>query len=506
MQHSARSHNVKVFKVMAGLALGSTLCLAGCGSSTPKDALRVFKDPAATSNDKLAALDAANRQAQANPMEKAPLREALFAMLWDASQPTNLRRQVCKQLLADTDPATLEETATQFATLVAREPDPEIVAATARWASARGRQEFVGPLVRGAVFSPRAEPEVLAAIASLTSTPDVATALFAQVLEPSIPESQRASPMDYERRVQADAWTLLARGDADSSRRAALVQQASAPNPKAKGAALLDALRTTGAALRVMPDTGEELQWLAAIHASGDATWISQVQAALGHVPARERLAMRHLEPLRWAQLHQPTWLTMSREELFSTIRQRLAGRDVRTRPWKSPIKPYREQFDVVAQALSWADALSLLVIDECVRTASNRAMLAQQARIDRDDRTTEYGGLLMDLGAGYQFVVYPPRAAQRRSDVEFVAGEELIADARVRPGVLAHYHFHAQEDQNDDNAGPSEGDLDYAQRFASSCLVLTTVRGGKVNVDFYQPRAGGVAVVVDLGTLVLGE
>lgn len=482
------------------------LPLAACGSSTPKDAIRVFDDPNATSNDKLAALAAANQQATQSPAQAAQLRESLQKILWNSAQPPALRRAVAKQLLSATTPETMDETAAQFAALVAREPDPELIAIAGAWASEHKRGEFVGPLIRAAVFTPASTESVLTSLESLTGSRDLAGVLFSQMLTPTVPENQRSGGVDYERRVQHDAWTLLSRIDPTTELRRALVASGATSHPK--GAVLLEALKTTAPALRVMPNTGEELQWLVTVAQSADSAWVESVRAAVAKVPEGATLAMRNLEPVRWASEHQSQWLNASREELLSIARERLAQRDVRTRPWKQPVKPYREQLDAAAPMLAWGDVLTVLVVDECVRRAPNVGVLADQVRIDRDDRTTEFGGLLMSAGAGGQpqFVAYPPRAAQRRSDVEFVASEEMITDSRTRPGVLAHYHFHAQADQNDENAGPSLGDVIYADRFGAACLVLTSVRGGKLNIDYYQPGPRATPIVIDLGTIPLAK
>jgi hypothetical protein len=61
---------------------------------------------------------------------------------------------------------------------------------------------------------------------------------------------------------------------------------------------------------------------------------------------------------------------------------------------------------------------------------------------------------------------------------------------------ALAHFHFHVQRDDNADYAGPSEGDVGYAQDQGRACVVFTSVRAGVLNADYYQP--GGITI--DLG------
>jgi hypothetical protein len=71
----------------------------------------------------------------------------------------------------------------------------------------------------------------------------------------------------------------------------------------------------------------------------------------------------------------------------------------------------------------------------------------------------------------------------------------------RAGDAALFHYHFHAQRPDNRDYAGPSNGDLVYADRFGRACLVFTTVDEGVLNADYYQP--GGARL--DLGMLRVG-
>ncbi len=97
---------------------------------------------------------------------------------------------------------------------------------------------------------------------------------------------------------------------------------------------------------------------------------------------------------------------------------------------------------------------------------------------------------------AGPAAILYPPRPGSRRGDHEFVASTDMILQS---DDALAHYHFHVQEPRNSEYAGPSANDLAYSARYGRSCLVLTSVASGVMDVDFYQPDGA----VIDLGEIV---
>jgi len=162
---------------------------------------------------------------------------------------------------------------------------------------------------------------------------------------------------------------------------------------------------------------------------------------------------------------------------------------------------------------------LSILVIDEALHQPQVVSAVFAQAQADREDATTEYGGLLawkkVGIGAGGAgearkpdaatgaasehsvVMLYMPRSAQRISDTQFTASDDMVGSGDL---ALAHYHFHVQKEKNAQFAGPSRADLEYADRFGRSCIVLTAVKDGVMAVDYYQ-RGG---VVVDMGGLVV--
>ena len=55
----------------------------------------------------------------------------------------------------------------------------------------------------------------------------------------------------------------------------------------------------------------------------------------------------------------------------------------------------------------------------------------------------------------------------------------------------LAHYHFHAQQYDNIEFAGPGRGDLEFNANLETHTLTLTFVNRNQINVDLAFPMGG---------------
>ncbi|MFI4871929.1 MAG: hypothetical protein ACIARQ_08970, partial [Phycisphaerales bacterium JB061] len=118
----------------------------------------------------------------------------------------------------------------------------------------------------------------------------------------------------------------------------------------------------------------------------------------------------------------------------------------------------------------------------------------------DRNDKTTEYGGIvrisiLPNEPDIYVAALYAPKPVMRENDNSFVASPEMLMDSTT---ALAHYHYHVQSLRNGRYAGPSDGDMMYAARYGRACLVFTALDEETLGVDLYQPDG----VVLDLGEI----
>ncbi len=413
-------------------------------------------------------------------------------MLWDRDSRPAVRLAAFHALRAS--PEGDAEARRACAALLPTEPDRALVAELAATAARQGWTDASTPLLRslsrpwrGIVDADR--PEALA-LTQLNPGRDLVIQAWDAV------RSAPVAPDQYPGidRQAIDAWNLLARLDPDGARLSPLVADARAPL-----AAMLRASRT---AVPDLPQTGEELALLVRLHRSPCAPWRQAAWSALaratdpGHPPR-----LRHAEPLRWIAAHRPLWLELSRQQLLAGLEESLSTRHHSVRRAGLSGTLYAETLDAAAPRLSRPDVLVILALDEAVRSPGVAEALFEQARLDRADRSTEYGGLILASGASpgegetLAARLYPPRPGERQGDERFVASDDMLGDADL---ALAHYHFHAQGGALDAACGPSSGDLGYARRFAVNCIVLTMLGQDRLGVDYYQPDG----TVLDLGDL----
>jgi hypothetical protein len=501
--------------VVGALVVGAGLAIAGgCGSqASTRLPLEVLQDRSADAGARVAALAEVEQQATANASVRGALRGALEEIAVNPQQPRRLRVEAVERLLAGENS---EQMRARFAGLVVREPDPAMVALLCDRAAREKWAGWSGALVRvwareggrptEAEIEKGASPSFAASgeRAVRTLVGEDAGGLNDFLWSHAID----GAGSDADAEVRRDAWTLLARRDADGSiRRAGVAGGRTAATDS--GRRVLEGLRAGVQAWRVLPASGEELRWMLALGqgtSSPQEAWRAGVRDGLAKVGDVGELRMRHLEPIRWASVHWPEALAMSRQQLASELARSLNGRRFVARSWAASAKraAFREDGGGPDFAgLSWGDLLNVLVLDRAIGTPAVARSLVQQAMLDHRDTTSEYGGLFLDTPAtrgAYTAVLYPPRAKDKRGDLMFAAPDDM---ARDQDTAAAHYHFHAAALRNSEVAGPSEEDLAYAGAWERGCLVFTSVREGLLNVDYFQSGVGGVAVL-DLG--VIGE
>lgn len=476
--------------------------LCGCSSSSsPRatgDPLNDLRDPDLPIPVRLSAMDAALAPQTPAP-DRAEAREAIKTLAWAREAPFDLREGALERLLADPDPAAAADTREMVRLMIPQEEDLAIVAVLASAASERGWTETVPSLVRslsrpGRTLSDNERPEYRA-ISALRPGESVAQAAFAVFLDP--PREQPRFGVDWTQRTRAAAWDVLTRLDSTGEIRGHVLDgNAPLGDPADRVVADLRACRRD---LACVPVNGEELNWLAALRDPADAAvgaWWRESAAAFGSLTEEQRRGMRlrHVEPVRWAAANRPAWIASDRGSLLSELERRLSGRDFhrRTARDKEVATPPRERLVDYRDTLSWGDLLAVLVVDEALAAPQVRAKFFEHEAMDRADRTTEYGGLLLWSEGEFRAVLYPPRPAQRQGDESFTASADMIARG---PTALAHYHLHAQEALNGSFAGPSPADLRYAAKLGRLCVVLTSIRPGVLGADVYHER-----MVLDLG------
>ena len=495
------------------LALAGLLAAAGCSTtSSDRPPLSVLRDTSESATRRLQAvadLRASQSAAERVGVDAVAPRDVYKEIAWTTGQPPALRAAVVDALLNDRDESVVNDARDMAKMMLPKEGAREVVVAICRNAGTKGWTDFTPAIVRaysrtlpGVDESDRVERFALQDLHPGRSVEEVVFGVF---LDP--PQLPPTEAVDWTMRHRADAWNVLARIDPQGTARAAMMDRAAG----VKGDPVLDALRAARDELRAIPVTGDELTWLASLRAptrKEDAGWWKQTAAAVATTPAEVGdLRLRHLEAIRWTASAAPERLSMSRDQLTMQVQQRLEGRTFHQRSLSEgkrvdgPVKS--ERFERRVAELSWADLVAILAIDEAVRQPHVVRALFAQARADRADTSTEYGGLVafrrseVADGPAERAVVmlYMPRSSQRRGDTQFVASDEMIA---ASDHAIAHYHFHVQKERNAEYAGPSDGDFDYATRHGRGCLVFTSVGEGQLAVDYYHPGD----LVIDLGTI----
>ena len=474
-------------------ALATLVLLTGWGcagsQAVERDPMRVAADRSAHSGLRAEAIREASRRVQAGEMEREYYRDAIKRIAWGAGNPSVVRIPAIDALLEDDE----EDTRAMLRLMLPRETHWPVIEHIGNLAADRGWVELTPALVRSwsrPVAEPtddlRPERRTLAALHPGRRVEDVVFGVFA---------TPNDDPL-FGERTRLDAWTLMCRIDAGGARMRELLRAHTGDAPDAMLADLLAGARD----LRVVPTTGEQLEWLRALRRPEATRFYRESTDAIAGLSDEqlEGFELRHVSGVRWASRHRPEWLERGRGELLSEIRARVAGRRIHERTSEAVpgVRPDRETLDANERRFNWGDALLILIADEAIQPANVVAALMEQADADRKDTSTEYGGVLdaTDDG-GFVALLFPPRPAQRLGDNRFVASPELLDRGHT---ALFHYHFHARRADEREYAGPGPGDFEYAQRFGRSGLVFTSINMNTLNADYFQPNGGRL----DLGEL----
>ncbi len=491
-------------------AVGGILMVSGCagsggGQKAAADPVAVLKTPSSTERAQRDAVEAIWAAGQVGPQERRTARERLKDLVWGPQYPLKVRVQAMDLLLLDAADLGQSDTRNSLRLRLPLERDEEMVRAIAERAAAGGWKEFIPGLVRSwsrpspREDSQRPERAALAALGGGRPVEEVVLEVFVS----QGPDGSGPEAAERGQRARRAAWELLGRLDASGEMRT----RALAANT-AGGDAMVEHVRAAARDLGCVPVTGEQLEWLEQLRdfsaADGAArrAWWEQVRSLNAGLSAEQRagLALRHAEPVRWAAEHQPTWLAMGREQLLDELAGRLKGRETVERSGTGVAADSQgipESLSWWRKRMAWGDALSVLVLDEALKTPGLGGVLWKQSEEDRADGSTEYGGLLEGVAGSRaaRATLFKPRGTQRFGDERFVAPETMM---RAGGYALAVYHFHAQKVSNREYAGPGPGDSEFANNHGRNCLVVTPVGPGRLNVDFFQP--GGVRL--DLGLL----
>jgi hypothetical protein len=264
-------------------------------------------------------------------------------------------------------------------------------------------------------------------------------------------------------------------------------------------------LRAARDDLGVIPDTSMEIAWLQSLLHHSDqrnreqnAQWWGEARDAVASLNNDQRngLRMRNLEPVRWASENRPAWLGLDRQAIYGVLNNRLSGRPVYKRKALKGEGPRRERLGDWASSLSWGDLLTLLIVDDALQNSIVQEQLFTQRSLDKQDESTEYGGIVeTDPDTGWRAVLFRPRQRDRLSDERFVASDDMF---RFSDRALVHYHFHANERDNGQYAGPSHQDQVNAISSGRTSVVLTSLDSNELNIDVYFDSGA----VIDLGVM----
>jgi hypothetical protein len=502
---------------LATVVLGALAALPACGSAPTRSATPMLdtRNPEVKLSKRLTAADQAWENVQTDPADRAKAREIFKSIVWSDATPTPLRRKLADYLLTDDSPQGLEDSKAFTMLRLPTEPDRSIVGMMALAAARNGWQDAAPALVR-ALADPvqdipddeRVEALALQRLFPGQSLERIAFDIFLGNTPGAGPSPAPTGTNElFAERARADAWTVLSRLDPSGDARRDLIAN---PGLSAAGPAssVLADLRAANADLRIVPSTGMELEWLARLREPDERLnrdWWSRVSSLVARLSnaQAEGLELRHLEPIRLAAQTEPALLGMSRVQLFGLLERRLENRprnrrtaELDGRKGRSPERP-----EDWSGQLTWGDLLSILVIDDAVSTPEFARVMLQQAELDRNDKKTEYGGVVEAVNAPdgslaqIRAVLFPPRPRDRVGDEQFIASRDMLI---YSDRALAHYHLQVQREKNYKYAGPSSGDLRYARLSGRSCVVFTSLGADRLGVDYYQPDGA----TIDLGEI----
>ncbi|MDX2147804.1 MAG: hypothetical protein SFZ23_09810 [Planctomycetota bacterium] len=521
--------------VAVSLLAGALVFASGCSSGPTRAAtpLTEMRNPNAGVNRRVAAVDSAWAAAPPGAPGHGGTREAMKSLAWSEQTPAPLRLKIVQKLLEDESEEGRRDTREMARLMIPSVRSAAVVALLADAAGERGWEECIPALVRSYARvvesipdAQRAERRALEKLARGKPVEEIAFEMF---LNP--PEQEKLQNVDLTERLRLSAWDLLARLDSSGDRRLALLDALTNPSSVPANDPLLADIQASARDLRAIPLTGEEIRWLRSkrgdlaqggtladestldARAAADRQRWREARDAIAALP-RDRtgpLSLRHVEVVRWASRARPEWTGATRDELLAKVRERLEDRPVNPRSAGQGTFSGRaeETLRDWEASLRWGDLLTLLCVLDAMEDPDVQAAVFRHAELDRKDTTTEYGGVLAasdpprESGSGgpvqgpgvFRITLYPPRPGQRLGDRQFVASDDMLA---ASDWAIAHYHLHVQKPRNNAYAGPSDGDLDYAQRSRRACLVFTSLNDETLGVDYYQ--AGDV--VIDLGEI----
>ncbi len=471
-----------------------------------------LRNPDLLERDRVAAAEQAWNEVVQGVRVRERTRKALKNLAWSSATSPDLRYTTLDLLMSDTSPEGNADSARMARLILPTETDRQAVRIILQHAIRAKWQGLMPAIIRSyarvAPGYPDEDRMERKAIAALEPNQQLEAVVFGVFLDPLKGASNREerSILRVADRTRDDAWALLARLDKDGSQRVRLLESGIDLSTSDKGTReTIDDLVACWTEFGILPNQAQEIAWLRQLRRSKDdkvATknrqWWSEAAKAVSSLNYQQRsnLEIRHLEAIRWASIERADLLSMDRNGLLETLADRLSKRTLVKRKSDKGKQPRKERLSDWQDQLSWADVLTILVVDDAIGTPSVVEKLYIQRKLDKKDRKTEYGGILdTDTNQGHRAILFRPRSRDRVSDERFVASDDMM---RFSDRALAHYHFHANERNNEKYAGPSYADFINARTSGRTSIVLTSLKADELNVDLYQPDG----VVIDLGII----
>jgi hypothetical protein len=471
-----------LMRCTAAAVVGGALVAGGCSAKAPMKnplgALGSIEEPPRVHLAAMKQLDAAPPSPEYT--------QALRRLIWEPGYTPDVRREAL-QRLEKTDMDALKRTIElrlpgmtalewrrELCQIIADRNWTDLSPTLARaWATPAG----------GWIMVETERPEYLA-LAKMYGKDHVIDQLFVIFAE--------ADPATQQN-LKARCWELLIR----LGQQQRLEELIRASDPNTKDGMLRD-LRVGLVDFGIVPSNLEEILWLRQLRQPEHAEFWSQAKAAMEHVSpeVRRDMELRTVPVVVALWKFDPQVLALSKDELYRRVDQQTRSttrhaHKVNFAGWSGD---YPQTLSEEKQRLQWGDLAAMLLAMNALQNREMLSHLFDYAERDRNETSTEFGGIIALDGKGrVEVKEFPPRT--RQHDNIYYASQEMF-DAGY--DALFHFHFHAQKYDNEGYAGPHMGDLTYADNTRANCLVFTFVDRNTMNVDFYRHEK----VIVDVGEI----
>jgi transposase len=481
------------------LGVASLHAMAGCATQPPADPVRVLGTTGLTASDHLAAIQVLEKQDPLSADASQTVRRVLTGLGYNIEV-----RQAAFNMLAQRDRKVMMET---LQTTIGRLESFEfrrwmieqiaahdwkdftivIVNSWAQPVPIWGSNDLERPEYKAMriLYGPRnAQGAPIRQADERTTDEAVVDALFAVLMD--------ANPI-RQAALRARTWELLMRIGQRERLQALVANTAFRPDD-----VMLRDIRQLSVDLGILPETREELLWLAKLRQTATPSYWKMAGDALKQIPEaeRRRFELRGVAVAIAASRYQPELLGLSTDELFARVSAalRAKGAGKHSANFQGYGEGHTELIGTQRDQVKWIDLMAMLLAMDLTEKPQVRKALFDIGDRDQQDRRTEYGGVIRINDNGmYEVVEVAPRVTG--SDSRYEAPQEAFDLGYT---ALFHFHFHAQSYENGSYAGPHMGDFMYANATRANCLVFAFIKRGELNVDYYRHGP----VVVDLGTI----